>query len=227
MILHMSLTASCCVGVPKPQNKNTRQQILEAISNHQQATVDDIILFIQQHFQNFITPVTVRHHLHILEENELVTVAVSTTHLKPGRPKHSYQLTDKASRVLPRNYQRLADALLQRIAEPSSSPVNVIFEGIGSQLAGGTTFQSGSWENRLDGVLQHLNKQGYVASYERTYDGYILHTSNCPYHEIAQHNSHLCQIDMYYIATLLGVIPRRLSFLMDESERCSYFIPAS
>jgi len=212
--------------VPNQQNKKTRQQILEAISHHQQATVDDIILFIQQHFQNFITPVTVRHHLHILEEHHLVIVEISSTdHRKPGRPKHIYRLTEKASHTLPRNYQRLADALLQHVLEPSSLQVNVIFEGIGNQLARGITFQSGSWETRLEEVLKHLNDQGYVASYERDQGGYILHTSNCPYHEIAQQNQHLCQIDMYYIATLLGVVPRRLSSMVDAADRCSYFIP--
>ena len=208
------------------KNKKTRQQVLEAISHHQQATVDDIILYIQEHFHNFITPVTVRHHLHILEENALVIVdVISTNNPKPGRPKHCYRLTEKAGNVLPRNYQQLADALLQHIAETKSSQVNVIFEGIGNLLAGGITFQDGSWESRLEAVIKHLNEQGYVASYQSAQDGYILHTDNCPYHEIAQHNEHLCKMDMHYISTLLGVIPRRLSSIVDGSERCSYFIP--
>ena len=58
-------------------------------------------------------------------------------------------------------------------------------------------------------------------------EGYVLHTSNCPYHhlKLGEGSASLCDLDLRLVASLLGVVPRRLSHVAHGGETCSYLIP--
>ena len=57
-------------------------------------------------------------------------------------------------------------------------------------------------------------------------DGYLLHTHNCPYHQLnVNSDSLLCDMDMRLIAMLLGVVPRRVSRVSAGDASCSYLSP--
>jgi hypothetical protein len=99
--------------------------------------------------------------------------------------------------------------MAKRMAADAPRPVN------------GETF-----EQRLTRVVNFLNEKGYVAKWERAgSDGYYLHTSNCPYHDISQDHSQVCLMDMTLISDLLGTVPERRSWLAAGEYTCSYTSP--
>lgn len=207
--------------------QKTRQQILEILNQHGQCTVHEIVDALQMRRGDNITAVTVRHHLGKLLDEELVTSNETKYLNKPGRPQHIYTLTNQARHYLPSNYQTITSGLIKQIKTklPPQS-VNVIFEGLVDDLANHANIAPDvSLEERLHSVVSYLNEQGYDATWEQSKDGYMLHTRNCPYHEIAQSDDTLCEIDVRLIASLVGKVPRQLSRVSCGDGTCSYFFP--
>lgn len=212
-------------NIPDVIMQETRQLILEILKSRGQATVDEIVADLQSR-RGKITAVTVRHHLTRLQIEELVTSPQMRHRTSPGRPQHVYALTEKAAAFFPNNYQRLASVLMDVVEQQAGGEgINVIIEGIAAGMAHDACIPQGPLRERLAAVVEYLNSQGYQASWEDCGEGYVLHTRNCPYHEIARDGSRLCQMDMRLVAALLGVVPRLLSRISEGDESCSYLIP--
>jgi len=209
--------------------QKTRQQILDILNHHGQATVQEIAEQLREQRGDNITAVTVRHHLNLLQKQELITAVDTRQQNKPGRPQHIYELTDHAHNHLPSNYQQLTTSLIKQLQQQMQPPeVNVIFEGIADSMAAQAQAESIarlSTTQRLEVVVEYLNSHGYDAMWEDDKEGYLLHTSNCPYHDVAKDNDVLCQMDLRLISSLMGVVPRRLSRVSCGEATCSYLFP--
>ena len=207
--------------------QETRQQILEILKNRQEATVGDIVNDLCDKRDKSITAVTVRHHLTILEREELIESPQLRHKNIPGRPQHIYRLTQKASAHLPNNYQQLALLTIEKIrASLPDAQVNVILEGVADMMAGHACIDSDlPLPRRLEKVTCYLNDHGYEAYVEAASNGFMLFTRNCPYHHISHRDPALCQMDMRLIASMLGVVPRMMAKIAGGDEACSYFIP--
>lgn len=212
--------------------QETRRIILDILRMHQQATVEDIVAELQQR-RGSITSVTVRHHLMRLQRDGFIVAPELRRRTTPGRPQHVYMLTEKAREQFPNNYQRLAASLLEEMRKRlPPDGVNVIIEGVADALAGDVQIPPElPFQQRLELVTRLLTEQGYQAYWEARSDGYVLHTANCPYHQVATaepaDQRHLCALDMRLISNLLGAVPRRLDHMLDEGETCSYWVPAT
>jgi predicted ArsR family transcriptional regulator len=205
--------------------QETRRFILEILRRRRQATVDDIVAELQKQ-RGSITAVTVRHHLKLLQEEDLITSPEMRRRSSPGRPQYIYTLTDKAREHFPNNYQRLAEGLLEELQKHlPPEGVNVILEGVANQMAEEAYIPEGELTDRLDVAVDYLTDKGYEAHWEQSTDGYVLFTSNCPYHHISERNVALCEMDMRLISSLLSVVPRRITRVVDGDETCSYLIP--
>jgi len=205
--------------------QETRRTILEILRRRRQATVDEIVDELQRQRGN-ITAVTVRHHLKLLQEEELITAPELRRRSAPGRPQYIYALTDKARETFPQNYQRLAEGLLEQMQKHlPPEGVNVILEGVADHMAGEACVPEGELVDRLDVVVDYLTGRGYEARWEQGAAGFILFTSNCPYHHISEGNTALCDMDMRLISSLLAVVPRRITHVHAGGETCSYLIP--
>ncbi|MBE2269319.1 MAG: ArsR family transcriptional regulator [Anaerolinea sp.] len=205
--------------------QETRRHILDILRRRGQATVDDIVDELQKR-RGSITAVTVRHHLMRLQEEDLITSPELRRRSSPGRPQYIYALTEKAKDLFPNNYQRLAMGLLMELQKQlPKDGVNVILEGVADTMAQDVYMPDAPLAERLDVVVEYLNQSGYEASWQREGDNFLLITSNCPYHGLAEGSGSLCQMDMRLVSTLLGVIPRRLNHVMQGDAHCSYLIP--
>lgn len=205
--------------------QETRRYILDILRRRGQSTVDDIVEELQKR-RGSITAVTVRHHLMRLQEEELITSPELRRRSSPGRPQYVYALTEKAKDLFPNNYQRLAVGLLgelQRRLPPDN--VNVILEGVADSMAQEVYLPDAPMPERLDVVVDYLNDNGYEAMWAKADEGYLLITTNCPYHGLADETGAVCQMDMRLISTLLGVIPRRVDHVSRGDTQCSYLIP--
>jgi DeoR family transcriptional regulator, suf operon transcriptional repressor len=206
--------------------QETRQHILEILREHGEATVDDLVAQLQQRWGKDITAVTVRHHLHMLQREALITAPQMRHRSTPGRPQHVYALTEKARELFPNNYQQLATRLLSIMRETlPPQGVNVIVEGVVSAMAQEAQIPEAPICEKLDFVVDFLNKQGYRARWQSVEDGYMLHTANCPYHHLAKEDHTLCDMDMRLVSTLLGIVPRVMGRVAQGDQNCSYFIP--
>jgi predicted ArsR family transcriptional regulator len=206
--------------------QETRRLILEILRKRGYATVDEIVEALRQLREDDITPVTVRHHLGRLLEEDLVTTPQLRRRTSPGRPQYVYTLSHKAREQFPSNYQNLVSGLL--VALRNQLPpegVNVILEGVADQWADQAAIPDLPMFERMNLAVLYLTQQGYEAEWEIASNGYILHTLNCPYHAIAEREQALCDMDIRLIATLLNVVPRRLSHIIEGDQTCSYLIP--
>jgi DeoR family transcriptional regulator, suf operon transcriptional repressor len=208
--------------------QDTRRHILEILKNHSEATVDEVVDELRQRRSDHITPVTVRHHLKILQDEGMVDSGKMRQRTSPGRPQHVYYLTERGLAYFPGNYQRLVETLLRQM-ESNLPPggVNVILEGVATSMAETACIPQAPLEERLSAVVEYLNRSGYEAHYEPAENGYVLATCNCPYHHLSRETDSLCQMDMRLISNLLGVVPRLISRIAQGEDSCSYFIPAA
>lgn len=197
--------------------QTTRKAILDYLKQNGQATVDELAQILD------LTPVTVRHHLDILRSEALVAEPVVRHRNSRGRPQHVFTLTERASEHFPKNYDQLTGALLEELKTHSPQLVNVIFEGVTARLSGEAPGTADvPWRERLERAVQFLNLRGYVARWEQTDEGYLLHTSNCPYEALANTHPELCQMDLVLVGNLLGVIPQRVNRLAEGATSCAY-----
>lgn len=206
--------------------QETRQYILDILREKRQATVDEMVGDLEKRRGSAITAVTVRHHLNELLREQLIT----TTDLKhrdsPGRPQHVYMLTSAALEFFPNNYKLLLNSILGQLSNTLAvSGINVLFEGIADNLASQAEIPALPLPERLDYVVHYLNEHGYKAQWTHSEGGFLLYTTNCPYHHIAESNQVLCNMDMRMISSLLGIVPRLVSRMSDGNSDCSYFIP--
>jgi predicted ArsR family transcriptional regulator len=206
--------------------QETRRHILDILKERGQATVDDIVAELRLRRGDAITPVTVRHHLSRLQEDNLITTPQLRHRTAPGRPQHVYMLTEQAQEYFPNNYQPLAECLIEQIcANLPQKEVNVILEGVADRMAAQAHIPDVPLAERIHQVVDYLNQHGYNAIYEKQENGYILRTSNCPYHHISETNHSLCEMDMRLIASMLGIVPRLIGRMSSGDTSCAYLIP--
>jgi predicted ArsR family transcriptional regulator len=206
--------------------QETRRYILEILKERGEGTVEDIVGELRKRRGDSITAVTVRHHLTRLQEDDLITTPQLRHRSAPGRPQHVYTLTEAAIQHLPGNYQPLAASLVEELREQlPPSQINVILEGVADRMVVEAHIPQMPLSERLKLVVDYLNQHGYNAQWESHDEGYILRTSNCPYHHIANGDMALCEMDMRLVAGLLGVVPRLMSRLSQGDTSCAYIIP--
>lgn len=207
--------------------QETRRLILEILREYDGATVETLMNELSTRRGEQITAVTIRHHLGILQSDELITIRELKHTAKPGRPQHVYTLTEKALSIFPNNFPRLAANLLMQIEQRVPEHANVILDCVAESMASEVSISGQTLIDRLHSVSDYLNDCGYVAYFEATELGYLLHTRNCPYHSLSTTYPVLCQMDIRLISRMLGVVPRMVSHIASGENTCTYFVPES
>lgn len=200
----------------------TRELILQYLKENGEATVDELANLLD------LTSVTVRHHLDVLRGADLVADPVIRHRSSPGRPQYLYTLTKKASAYFPKNYCDLAANVIAEFkATTTPEAVHVFFLTVANRMTAlaPPLVPGEAMTDRLDRAVAFLNGQGYVASWQRTTEGYLLHTNNCPYEALAGQNPELCSMDLGLASNLLGMVPQRVSRLVEGATSCAYFVP--
>jgi DeoR family suf operon transcriptional repressor len=198
----------------------TRRTILEILRQQGQATVDEMAE------QLGLTPMTVRHHLNVLQSQDLVAASKLRHRQSAGRPRQMYALTEEGNDLFPTNYHGLADHLLDEVkALVSEEQMRQVFQHIGEKMAAeAPSTLSLSLEKRVAAVAKFLTDRGFASRCEKLKDGYALHQFNCPYRRVARDHAEVCQMDMALISTLLGVNPKRIHGTASTGDYCTYFI---
>ena len=202
--------------------QETRQAIMNILKERGQVTIEELRDELK------LTPATVLHHLNILRGEGLVDMSGLKRHQTPGRPQHVYALTERASDYCPKNYVEFADLTLREIGDRAGlDELDSIMRGVARRMAADVP-QPAPGEpmpQRLDRVVNLLNQKGYLARWELTDQGYLIHTANCPYQALAHWRSEPCVMDVALMIELLGVTPQRIAWMASGDNTCTYLVP--
>ena len=198
----------------------TRRKILELLRNGQGCTVDELAQAID------LTTVTVRHHLDVLAQEGLVEMQKARHRETPGRPQHVWALTPCAMERFPKNYQALSLLMLDEI-QGTLPPETLarISRGVAQRMAAQAGIcKTAQPEQRLKAAVDYLNSCGYSAEWAREEGQLVLRTRNCPYHEASRQHSELCNMDLMFVAQLLGAQPEVRERMSEGGTSCCYVV---
>ena len=204
--------------------QETRQYILEILSELGQATVDDIVKELCNRRGN-ITAVTVRHHLSRLQREGLISSPQLRHRSTPGRPQHIYTLTEQARGHFADNYPHLVSNLLKQLHHQlHPTQVQTILDEVAKSMAAEAKISEGSIVERVAMLVEYLNKHGYSAEWEQLEDEVMLRVCNCPYYEVHGRTNTICQIDLQLISSAIGVAPKVQKRTSEGGTCCIYAI---
>lgn len=201
--------------------QGVRQRILEIMQERGRVTVADLAEALD------MAPVSVRHHLDILQGDGLIQVDGVRRRTGAGRPQHTYALTPEAASVFPKNYEALLRHLLVELKHclPPEAVEDMI-ERVAQRMADEIEWDNLAdmdFEARLDAVVTVLAEHGYLARWQRRQDGhYVLITANCPYAGLVSDHSELCRMDTVLVQFLLDREVNQEGVIRDGSHSCVY-----
>lgn len=198
---------------------NTRDTILHKIKSSNQANVETLAEAAQ------VSPVTVRHHLNALQADGLIQSA--SIRRKVGRPYYVYSLSEEGHELFPKRYVRLANRLLDELKSrlPDKVLVEVFHNVVHSVLEEHRgEFEHLPFEDRLDYLVGLLGEEGFLASWERSNDGYILTEYSCPYISVGEAHAEICNIDRELIINVLQTPIQQNSCMLQGGDCCEFAI---
>lgn len=202
----------------------TRFRILEIIKEQGDVTVAELARRLD------MAPVSVRHHLDVLQGENLIESPRVHRRGTVGRPQQVYVLTEAAKEYFPSNNQSLAIILLDEMKDVlPPAQMRAVFDRMADRMAAeaGPIDASLAPEARLDRVVDFLNERGYLARWSKEGDGFVLMTLNCPYAAVSDRHRELCGMDQRLIGQLLGSLPVPLARLSEGGCRCAYQLAQS
>lgn len=197
----------------------TRFRILEIMKEQGDVTVAELARRLD------MAPVSVRHHLDVLQGENLICSPRVRRRGTVGRPLQVYALTEAANAHFPRNHEALAIRLLDQLKGLlSAEQLHDMLERMADDEARQAPFlpDDASVEQRLETAVAFLNQRGYLARYERNGESFLLYTLNCPYSGVSEQHRELCAMDLRLISTLLGATPTPVNRLAEGGCRCAY-----
>ncbi len=224
-----------------------RQQILEILKESGSATVAELADGLE------MVPISVRHHLDILQGDNLILVDRVRRRGSVGRPQQVYMLTQQAEEHFPENFAILAAGLVRQLKEHlPPQQVEASFCALAKEMAGElpiAELTQLSTPQRMDRVAAFLSQKGYLARWEKTTVGafdpskieldllgngfsgagheggaYLLHTCNCPYAKVSSEHGELCLMDQVLVSELVGQSCRRIESLAKGGTSCTYLV---
>ncbi len=197
-----------------------RQRILQVIRERGKATVAELAEVLG------MAPVSVRHHLDILQGDGLICVDGVRRRSGAGRPQHVYTLTPEASRFFPKNYDEVMHHLLEELkATLSPEAVDTLLQHVAQRMTADYREESG--KTPVEELLRFLSDRGYMPRIEEAGEGDVLHITNCPYADIVTKHEELCRLDAYLISRLLNLTypPRWEQTIREGHLRCRMALP--
>jgi predicted ArsR family transcriptional regulator len=200
----------------------TRRAVLELLKRHGPQTVAKL------HELLGLSRVAVRRHLEALESEGLVEQ--TTRAPGRGRPAHRYALTDAGNELFPRNYQQLANQLLEAVrAELGPAAVERLFahrqQALARQYAERT---AGRGLPELASELAAIqDENGYMAKWEPAGpDRYLVREHNCAISRVAGANPSACSHELALFRQLAGpdVEVDRISHIQSGDLECAYVL---
>ena len=208
----------------------TRQQILDYLHQHTKCTVRDLTRLLS------LTATGVRQHLTVLERDGLVEAHEERGHV--GRPAHVYRLTEHGEALFPRNYDTLANLLMEEVrAMAGAEALQQLMRRVSSRLAERYSDRTEglSLAERVGVAAAVLREQGCIIETVETVgasgaDGqggeFLIRQCTCPYPNVARQHSAVCALEVDFVRRMTGADARLTSSLLRGDNACTYRIRA-
>ncbi len=184
----------CIIGIINEMKPTTRLRILAHFRKHQTASVRELSRSLG------MTGANVRHHLTVLESNDLIEV-VGLRKEGRGRPMQVYGLS---RRVLGDGLDNLAGALFDVWLDGTTDEMReAALRSVAARLAG-VTGADVPVMMRLIRAVERLNELRYQARWEASAAGPRLILGHCPYAAIIADHPELCRMDAFFFEARLG-----------------------
>lgn len=199
----------------------TRRKIIELLKERGQATVEELADSVG------LTQMAVRHHLNVLQGENLVSTSSLRRKYQPGRPQQLYALTEAANELFPEDYYHLVSYLLDEVkASLGTAGLDELLRRIGNRMAAeAAPIRPGQrLDEHLDRVVHLLSDKGFSARWGAEGDDCMLQVFTCPYRQVAHEHNEVCRLDMQVIKKMLNVDPVQLTCMANGDEQCTYHI---
>jgi predicted ArsR family transcriptional regulator len=201
--------------------QSTRQEILEILKEERQATVEDLAERLE------LTPMTIRHHLNVMQAQNLVVASKVRRSKKVGRPRLVYTLTEAADELFPHSYGELARHLVSEVKETmGEEQAEAILLRVADRVVreAPAPIPGQTFEDRLAQVVDFMEGQGFISRYEETEEGFVITNINCPYRNVSREHEEVCVMDTEILTRLLGVTPKRMSSMRSGEAACKFLL---
>ncbi|WP_025846704.1 helix-turn-helix transcriptional regulator [Brevibacillus agri] len=208
------------MGAAAFREPTTRQKLLLYMKKHGTVSVQELA----EHLR--ITKVAVRKHLDVLHRERYLDAQIMRRQV--GRPVFVYQLTPRAERLFPTEYEGLAVELLGDMGDLfGDSLVHALFERRMERTAQKyrEKMANQSFEERLQTLAQLQNDDGYMVKLEKRAEGvYLFRETNCPIARVADCYRQACQCELRMFAALLPDADVVRTDCMAEGGKCCQYV---
>ncbi|BBD58727.1 transcriptional regulator [Nostoc sp. HK-01] len=223
------------------QQSSTKQEILEYLLKHSQATALELSEVLN------VSPQAIRRHLKDLEAEELITYS-STAQAGMGRPQHIYELSRQGRDRLHRTtsdrfgdgYGEFAVSLLDTLAETvGHDKMKTILQKQWERKAQEYRDRvgKGSLKERVETLVQLRKAEGFMAEYHSVEpdepnsadkgDRFVLIEHNCAISNVAESFPSVCGHELEMFAAVLpDCIVERTHWIINGEHRCGYLVQA-
>jgi predicted ArsR family transcriptional regulator len=136
-------------------------------------------------------------------------------------------LTEAADQLFPQGYGELARHLVSEVKDTmGAEEAEAMFGRIAERIVKDAPppVEGQSFEDRLDQVVDFMEKQGCISHWEKTDGEYVFTNINCPYRHVSREHAEVCYTDTGILTAMLGVVPRRLSSMRTGDNSCSFLV---
>ncbi|MCW3464136.1 helix-turn-helix transcriptional regulator [Chitinophaga nivalis] len=147
-----------------------------------------------------------------------------------GRPQQIWSLTAAGNARFPDRHQELSLKLLQSMREIlGAEGFRTVLEA--NEKAGVRQYSqemsdAADLESKVRALTDIRNREGYMAEYTKTPEGFLLVENHCPIYVAAKDCNGLCGSELAIFQAVLGaaVTVTRAEHILSGSRRCAYLI---
>ena len=207
--------------------QTTKDQILAHIKRSGGSTVEELATALG------LARMTVRQHLATLERDGLVTSR--EVRRATGRPHYLFSLSDKGQELFPKRYDRLAELLLQTVAELESEEIanlspaekkRLILQKAALRLTEqhAPKMAGKPLAKRVAAVVDILQEEGGFAEWQSTERGFEIADYNCVYRKVVESHREVCDWHLTLLSRLLGQDVRCQQFMSRGADSCRFVV---
>lgn len=176
---------------------NTRLRIIDHLRKHQTASALELSKALDT------TRANIRHHLAILETNDLIEMIAQRREGGRGRPVMVYGLS---RHVLGDGLDELSAALMAEwLGGLSDREREAGLRSLAQRLAGPVSELPVPMAKRLNQAVERLNQMHYQARWEASAAGPRVVLGHCPFSAVIERCPELCRMDVHLLEMLLNV----------------------
>ncbi len=197
----------------------TRKEILDHLRSRSQATIKELGRTLG------LTSTGIRQHLTVLERDGLVEAHEKRGHV--GRPALVYALTEQGDSLYPKQYDQLANLLLEEVREVAGAEgLQNLLRRVATRLAEPhiERLQEQPLAERVSEATTIIQERGCLADFTSENGDWLIRQHTCPFPNVARQNSSVCALDVEFVRQLVGADARLTKSLLRGDDSCTYRI---